>query len=52
MALSVNSQTYKQDLPPKGGYAPVDFTTIPARKVIKRVPLIDGYFVYKIFAHL
>ena len=25
--------TFKQDLPPKGGYAPINFKRIPARRV-------------------
>ena len=33
--------TYKQDLPPKGGYAPINFKRIPARSVLN-APLIYG----------
>ena len=28
-----SSASYKQDLPPKGGYAPINFRRIPARQV-------------------
>ena len=28
-----SSAPYKQDLPPKGGYAPINFRRIPARQV-------------------
>ena len=33
--------TYKQDLPPKGGYAPINFKRIPARSVLS-APIIFG----------
>jgi len=33
--------TYKQDLPPKGGYAPINFKRIPARSVLN-APIIFG----------
>ena len=33
--------TYKQDLPPKGGYAPINFKRIPARSVLS-APIIYG----------
>ena len=29
-----SSAPYKQDLPPKGGYAPINFRRIPARQVL------------------
>ena len=36
-----SSGTYKQDLPPKGGYAPINFKRIPAKSVLN-APLIYG----------
>ena len=35
MASSIKPRAYKQDLPPKGGYAPVNFVRIPARKLVR-----------------
>uniref|UniRef100_A0A1S6GLE2 NADH dehydrogenase [ubiquinone] 1 alpha subcomplex subunit 13 n=1 Tax=Pseudodiaptomus poplesia TaxID=213370 RepID=A0A1S6GLE2_9MAXI len=46
---------FKQDLPPKGGYAPINFKRIPAKQVLN-VPIIYGslfgsmalgYWLYK-----
>ena len=31
--VMASSAPYKQDLPPKGGYAPINFRRIPARQV-------------------
>ncbi len=28
------TRAYKQDLPPKGGYAKLDFARIPARRIV------------------
>jgi len=36
-----SSAPYKQDLPPKGGYAPINFRRIPARQVLN-APIIFG----------
>ena len=33
--------SYKQDLPPKGGYAPINYKRIPARSVLN-APIIFG----------
>ena len=38
---SAGSVPYKQDLPPKGGYAPINYKRIPARSVLN-APLIYG----------
>eukprot|EP00088_Acartia_fossae_P050532 TRINITY_DN56622_c0_g1_i1.p1 TRINITY_DN56622_c0_g1~~TRINITY_DN56622_c0_g1_i1.p1 ORF type:complete len:152 (+),score=13.69 TRINITY_DN56622_c0_g1_i1:49-504(+) len=35
------AESFKQDLPPKGGYAPIHFKRIPARTVLN-APLIYG----------
>ena len=34
-SVMASSAPYKQDLPPKGGYAPINFRRIPARQVQK-----------------
>ena len=31
------STPYKQDLPPKGGYAPINYKRIPAKSVLKEM---------------
>ena len=36
--------TYKQDLPPKGGYAPINFKRIPARSVLNAPIIYGGLF--------
>ena len=38
---SARSVPYKQDLPPKGGYAPINYKRIPAKSVLN-APLIYG----------
>ena len=38
---SAGSVPYKQDLPPKGGYAPINYKRIPAKSVLN-APLIYG----------
>ena len=35
------STAYKQDLPPKGGYAPINFKRIPAKSVLNG-PIVFG----------
>eukprot|EP00088_Acartia_fossae_P022450 TRINITY_DN2364_c0_g1_i1.p1 TRINITY_DN2364_c0_g1~~TRINITY_DN2364_c0_g1_i1.p1 ORF type:complete len:153 (-),score=28.23 TRINITY_DN2364_c0_g1_i1:165-623(-) len=51
----MSDAAFKQDLPPKGGYAPINFRRIPARQVLN-APLIYGglfasmawgYYFYK-----
>ena len=42
-----SSKAFKQDLPPKGGYAPIDFKRIPARVVMGGKALIGGFIVYQ-----
>ncbi|KAK4291211.1 hypothetical protein Pmani_028675 [Petrolisthes manimaculis] len=39
-----------QDLPPKGGYAPINFTRIPARSYFSGYQLFAGYAVVTAFA--
>ena len=36
--------TYKQDLPPKGGYAPINFKRIPARSNLNAPFFYGGLF--------
>jgi hypothetical protein len=36
------SKAFKQDLPPEGGYAPVNFKRIPARTIIQGNISIEG----------
>ena len=35
MATTAKARPYKQDLPPKGGYAPITFKRIPAQQIMK-----------------
>ena len=42
-----SSTAFKQDLPPKGGYAPIDFKRIPARVILGGKALIGGFIVYQ-----
>merc|ERR1711884_539341 len=35
---------YKQDLPPKGGYAPINYKRIPARSVLNAPIIFGGLF--------
>ena len=36
--------SYKQDLPPKGGYAPINYKRIPARQVLNGPLIYAGLF--------
>ena len=38
------SVPYKQDLPPKGGYAPINYKRIPARSVLNAPIIFGGLF--------
>ena len=40
------SKAFKQDLPPEGGYAPVNFKRIPARTIIQGNNSIEGLKFY------
>ena len=40
-------KAYKQDLPPKGGYAPIEFKRIPARVIMSGKVLFGGFIVYQ-----
>lgn len=44
------TRAYKQDLPPKGGYAPISFKRIPARKLFSGPTLFAGAVAYHILA--
>ncbi len=39
---------YKQDLPPKGGYAPINFKRIPAKQVLN-APIIFGGLIASMY---
>ena len=43
--------TYKQDLPPKGGYAPINFKRIPARSVLNAPLIYGGLFASMYFGY-
>ena len=47
-----SSAPYKQDLPPKGGYAPINFRRIPARQVlisfVERKNLLSSNFCLQV----
>merc|ERR1712037_724767 len=40
--VMASSASYKQDLPPKGGYAPINFRRIPARQVLNAPIIFTG----------
>ena len=44
----MGSRAYKQDMPPEGGYAPVNFKRIPARTLISGKWLFAGLVGYHI----
>merc|ERR1711936_984174 len=43
-AATGSKRAYKQDLPPKGGYEPFNYSRIPARKMYT-APLLFGGFI-------
>merc|ERR1711971_1265336 len=44
------SKAFKQDLPPEGGYAPVNFKRIPARTIIQGKWLLGAFVAYQTWA--
>jgi len=42
---------YKQDLPPKGGYAPINFKRIPAKQLVNAPILFGGYLASMAFGY-
>merc|ERR1739844_109211 len=46
-----SKRAYKQDLPPKGGYAPFNYHRIPARKMYTAPLLFGGFILWEIWAH-
>ena len=38
------SMPYKQDLPPEGGYAPINYKRIPAKSVLNAPIIFGGLF--------
>ena len=36
---------FKQDLPPKGGYAPINFKRVPAKRVCFILSILSGLYV-------
>jgi len=44
-------RAYKQDLPPKGGYAPFNYKRIPAKKMYTAPILFGGFILWEIYAH-
>ena len=46
---SAGSVPYKQDLPPKGGYAPINYKRIPARSVLNAPLIYGGLFASMVY---
>jgi len=46
-----SKRAYKQDLPPKGGYEPFNYSRIPARKMYTAPLLFGGFILWEIFGH-
>jgi len=40
---------YKQDLPPKGGYAPINFKRIPAKQVKIKINALKKRYYFGMF---
>merc|ERR1711899_717523 len=47
MATTAKARPYKQDLPPKGGYAPITFKRIPAQQIMKDRWWLGAFIVYQ-----
>merc|ERR1711993_146102 len=47
MATTAKARSYKQDLPPKGGYAPITFKRIPAQQIMKDRWWMAAFVVYQ-----
>ena len=43
------SRAFKQDLPPKGGYRPINFTRIPARQIVNGPMLFGGFLLLQTY---
>lgn len=50
-ATAGSKRAYKQDLPPKGGYAPFNYKRIPARKMYTAPLLFGGFILWELWAH-
>ena len=48
---SAGSVPYKQDLPPKGGYAPINYKRIPAKSVLNAPLIYGGLFASMIYGY-
>ena len=51
MASAGGSIPYKQDLPPKGGYAPINYKRIPAKSVLNAPLIYGGLFASMIYGY-
>ena len=55
-AAAGSKRAYKQDLPPKGGYAPFNYHRIPARKmytgIIVNIPFLNNGDVKQTKQHM
>merc|ERR1712018_1013848 len=46
---SSSKRPYKQDLPPKGGYAAINFKRIPAKTIVNAPILFGGFFLVQAY---